>query len=457
MKKTICIVSSILLVGCSQIPDYERPVVQTPSRWSDVQEQSPTLIAYEWWRSFGSEYLNAMMDKALENNTDLRAGIQRIEQARASLKIAGASLLPSVDGTSGASRSKSNPASGNSSYSTSLSAGVSVSYEVDLFGANRADIAAAEAGYQGSVFDQEVLKLSLMGDVATGYFTLLNLRERLDIADANLQNANEVLSIIEIKVREGAESDLERAQQQSAVSSSEAARASLEEQVKNAENALAVLIGEMPQMIVIERAQLDNLNVPDIAPGQPSSLLERRPDLRSAESDLLAANADIGAARAAFFPSITLGLSDSIAAAGFGDPTSTVLSLASSLAVPIFQGGSLKGGLEQANARQLELVETYRGNVLTAFQEVEDALAAVKAARSRETSLQVAMDNARRAYDLSKARYDAGAIDFQTLLDTQNAQLSAEDSYAQAKLARMTAAINLYKALGGGWDSQTAG
>jgi len=167
----------------------------------------------------------------------------------------------------------------------------------------------------------------------------------------------------------------------------------------------------------------------------------------------MAAGADIGAARAAFYPSISLGLGNSLSLAGFGDPTSTVMSLASSLSAPIFQGGRLEGGVEQATARQLQLMENYRGAVLSAYQDVEDALAAVKSAQSREISLQTAMEQSQKAYNLSKDRYDAGAIDFQTLLDTQNAQRNAEDNYTQAKLARLSAAISLFKALGGGWNS----
>lgn len=456
MKKIITLsLTTLLLASCSMTPDYTRPNVETPQQWSAVEaEQAPADIAYNWWASFGDEELNTLMARALENNTDLLAGIQRIEQARASLRIAGANLIPSVSASGNASRSRTNPASGKTTSATSLGAGVNVSYELDLFGANRAGVEGAEASLQGSIYDQEALKLSLMGDVATGYFTLVNLRERLRIADNNLSNAREVLRIIQVRVDNGAESDLELAQQKTSVASNEASRASIVEQITNAENALAVLLGVPPQSIEIEGQSLASADVPEIAPGQPSELLERRPDLLSAEAGLRGANADIGAARAAFYPSITLGLSDSLSLAGLGEPSTTIFSLASSIAAPIFQGGRLEGGLDQANARQLELVQTYYGTVLSAFQDVEDALAAVKAARERETALKIAMEQSRRAYSLSKNRYDAGAIDFQTLLDTQNSQLSAEDSYAQARLARLTAAVNLYRALGGGWKSE---
>lgn len=455
MKRSITIsLCSILLAGCALTPDYQRPNVNLPPAWNEAGIQTNVDSAQAWWKSFDSPELNSLMATALENNTNLLAGVQRIEQARASLKIAGATLLPSVNASGNTTKSRTNPASGGSSNSTSLRAGIDISYELDLFGANRAGILAAQAGLDNSVYNQGALELTLMGDVATGYFTLANLRERLAIADNNLDIAKELLRIIEARVREGAASDLELAQQKGAVASSEASRASLVEQIKNAENALAVLLGAPPQTITVMRNDLHEITIPLIAPGQPSQLLQRRPDLLASEASLIAANANIGAARAAFYPSISLGLDDTISLAGFGEPSTTILSLAASIGQPIFQGGRLQGGLEQATARQLELVQIYRGNVLTAFQEVEDALIAVQTAQLREEALQTAMKEAKRAYQLSKHRYDAGAIDFQTLLDTQNTQLSTENSHAQAKLARLTACINLYRALGGGWASQ---
>ena len=446
--------TALSFTGCSFVPNYQKPNIETPEQWSDKEHEASSIILYDWWKSFGSKELDALMEEALKNNTGLLAGLQRIEQARAALKIAGATLLPSIDGSANASRSRTNPNSGASSTGTSLSTGLSVAYEIDLFGANRATQEAAKEGWFGSIYDQKALELTLIGDVASTYFTLINLRERLKIADNNLKNTQEILRIIQARVDSGSESDLELAQQKTAVASNESSRATIAEQLKNTENALAVLSGKPPQSITIERKTLNNLTIPDIAPMQPSLLLERRPDLLSAEADLRAAEADIGVARAAFFPSLSLGANGTISSNGFSDPSATVLSLTSTLAAPIFQGGRLKGGLEQATAKQLELVQTYRGNVLTAFQEVEDALAAVKAAQVRETALKTAAEQARRAYSLSKNRYDAGAIDFQTLLDTQTSQLNAEDSYAQARLSRLNTSIVLYLTLGGGWKSE---
>jgi outer membrane protein, multidrug efflux system len=453
MKKCPAILIAFLLSGCSLTPDYQRPVTDTPSQWSAETALPGTVIAKDWWKNFDSDELNILMDLALANNNDLMAGIQRIEQSRVRVRIAGASLLPAADGSAGVGQSRTNPGEGGTTNGTNLDAGLNVSYELDLFGKNNAGVNSAQAGLKATEYDQEALALVVMGDVANGYFTLLNLRERLAVADQNLENAREVLRIIQARVREGMESDIELAQQETSVSSAEATRASLVQQIANQENALAVLLGKAPKNIVMVGNSLADLSIPEIVAEQPSSLLQRRPDIAAAEQDLIAANADIGAARAAFFPSITLGLGTSVSLPGFGDPATTALSLASSLAAPIFQSGRLEGGVEQATARQKELVETYKKTVLVSFQEVEDALSAVKAAREREVSLSNAAVNARKAYDLSKRRYDAGSIDFRTLLDTQSSLLSVEDTYAQAKLARLNAAIDLYKALGGGWSS----
>ena len=451
MNRTIilALLTTTFLAGCSMTPDYTRPDVSAPSTFSAGSVQA-TQINRDWWKNFNSSGLNDLMTQALAQNNDIQAGVHRVEQARANLKIAGASLLPTVGGSAGAGRTfNNNPDSAR----TNLSAGLDVNYELDIFGGNRANVNAARANLAGTEYGQDALNLVVMGDVARGYFTLLNLRERLRIADENLGNAREVLRIIQARFDAGAASALDLSQQKASVANNEAARASIEEAVTNAENALAVLAGQAPTTLNVGGNSLAGLTIPSIAPGQPSELLQRRPDLRAAEADLVAANANIGAARAALYPSVNLGTGWSAAAAGFGNPATTAMALAASLAVPIFQGGRLEGGVENATARQKELAEVYRKTVLVSFQETEDALAAVKASEKREQSFAQALAEARKAYELSRQQYDAGAIDFQTLLDTQNGLLNAQDGYAQTRLERLSAAIDLYKALGGGWNA----
>lgn len=457
MKKQRLISSiflAALLSGCSLIPDYERPAVDTPAAWSETDASNPTVIAKDWWKNFNSAELNTLMAEALANNNDIAASVQRIEQARALARVARAPLLPSVDADASGGWQRIDPGEGDTESDATGAAGLAVGYELDIFGGNRANLAAANADIEASQYDSDALALIVMGDVAKGYFNVLNFDERLKIADQNLESARELLRIVQARFDAGATTLLDVAQQKSDLASTEAARAATEQQMKIARSSLAVLVGKAPQNLVVTAKDLRNLTVPDIAPGQPSSLLERRPDIRASEAALVAANADIGAARAAFFPQVNIGLDVGIAATPLGDPATTTASLLGGLIAPIFKGGLLEGNLAFTKARKAELVENYRKTVLVSFKDVEDSLVSLKAAQQRETSLETAMNEARKAYDLSKQQYDVGSIDFQILLDARQTMLLAEDNYIQTKNDRLAAAVDLYKALGGGWAGQ---
>jgi multidrug efflux system outer membrane protein len=214
---------------------------------------------------------------------------------------------------------------------------------------------------------------------------------------------------------------------------------------------LLSLLGRPPEIFALPNSALNKISIPAIAAGQPSSLLERRPDIASAEQKLLAANANIGVARAAFFPSVTLGLTADAVGTGLSNPLGTALGVASSLTAPIFQGGRLEAGVEQATAEQRELLAMYQKTVLSAFGEVENALSAVTTSSTREESLRTAVSEAQKAYEISRKRYEVGTIDFATMLDTQLALLTAQDNYAEAMKSRLSASLDLVKALGGGW------
>jgi len=229
-------------------------------------------------------------------------------------------------------------------------------------------------------------------------------------------------------------------------------RAVTVEEVRNAENALAVLLGDAAGTLKVNGTGLGALSIPKITPGQPAALLYRRPDIRRAEADLIAANADIGVARAALFPSLDLNLDAAIAT----DPLTKTISIGSSLLAPIFQGGRLKAGVKLSEARKAELVEIYRKTVLVALQEVEDALAAIRSARQRFSDLTTALQESRNAYNLSRTQYEAGSIDFQTLLDAQRTLFVDEERLALARFDRLFAAVQLIRALGGGWVEQQA-
>lgn len=463
----VAMTTAALLGGCSLMPQDDPPPQALPAQYSDGGG-APRSELGEWWTHFGDPGLTAAIGRARDANPDLAAALARVAQARASLRAAGAPLLPSVDAGLGSTRSwVSGDAFGGDGFGgggfggfggggfgrggTQHQASVDVSWEVDLFGRIRSEVAAAGARYVGSRHDRDALELSTFAAVADGYVTATGLRERLAIARANLLSNRQVLKIVEARLREGATSRLEVAQQRTTVANVEASVAALEQQLRDAGNALAVLEGAAPAGSVAGAATLASLSLPAIAPGQPAELLTQRPDIARAEAELRAANGDIGAARAAMLPRLTLSGSGS-----FGiEPATTIGSLAAALAAPIFQGGRLEAEVERTRARRAELVADYRNAVLVATREVEDALNAVAASERRRAALDVAAREARDATRLARERYLAGRIDFLTLLDTQTAEFAAEDSAVDARRAQFSAAIALYRALGGGWSVDT--
>ena len=323
-----------------------------------------------------------------------------------------------------------------------------LSYELDLWGKNRSQAEAAKYRAEASQYDREALRLIITTDTTVLYTQILGFTERIRVAETNLRNAEEVLRIIEARYREGGVSALEVSQQKVAVNNIRAALTTLIEQRTTTLNALAILLGQAPQHFDGLESELSSLRAPTVNLTPPTSLLTNRPDIQSAEAGLLAANADIGAARAAFFPSLQLGLDPSLVATGFGNPTTAALSLASNVLAPIFSGGRLEGNLENVTARQKELAAQYQQTVLTAFREVEDALAIRKSTDQQAVLTRESVQEARNAYTIAKARFDAGSIDYLTLLETQRSLSQAEDEQIVATVAQLEAFVQLRKALG---------
>jgi outer membrane protein, multidrug efflux system len=444
-KKILATITTfIALSGCTLIPDYRRPTVAIPKNWT-VAGSAPKSEADDvpFWQALGNEELNQLMTVALAHNLDLRAALHRVEQARAQAKVAGAALWPSLDATGGVSRDYN-----ETSVQSPWRGVTTLSYEVDLWGKNRSQKAAANHRIAASEYDREALRLIVAADTAALFTRVLGFNERIRIAQNNLANAEEILRIIEARYKAGSVSALEVSQQRVAVNNLRAAVASLIEQRATTLNALAILLGRTPQNFPAPKAVVVLPIVPEVNLTPPASLLTVRPDIQSAEAGLLAANADIGAARAAFFPSLQLGIDSSIAAAGFAQPANAALSLASNVLGPIFNGGRLTGNLENVTARQKELAAQYQKIVLTAFREVEDALASLQSSSQQEELARESVKEAQNAYAIAKARFDAGAIDYLTLLETQRSLTQAEDDQVVADVAEIEAFIQLRKALG---------
>jgi NodT family efflux transporter outer membrane factor (OMF) lipoprotein len=453
----VCAVLIPALGACSLTPAYVRPDVAMPATWDHAaQEQGAEAVSAGWWQRFGSAELDQLMSQALAANHDLAAAVSRIEQARASSKIARSALAPSVGASASASRDRrdTNKSKSAAQY-TSTQALLSVNYELDLWGGNRANAKAADARVAATVYDRDAIELVLQADVAADYFQILALKDRLAIARKNLGAAQQLLSLVQVRADNGAATALDVAQQRTTLLNIQAEVPALEQSLGQTQTALAVLLGRAPEGFAVRGQSLAELKLPAVNAGQPVTLLERRPDIQTAEARLIAANADIGAARAALYPNISLSAAAGVEGLLTGG-TTTVASIAASLAQTIFDAGQRRGQVELAQGARKELVEGYAQSVLIALKEVEDSLIAEDATSRRADTLDAATSEARKAYDLATVRYQAGMQDLLTVLDAQRSQLSAEDNLVQARLGRYTATINLYKALGGGWSGNAA-
>ncbi len=451
--------SSMSLAACSLMPDYQPPEMAMPAAFDGTATAAAVEVepvSARWWARFGSPELDGLMIQALAANQELAAALHRIAQARAALRVAGASLSPTLD-AGGALDEEVRRSSGSVNDSTGYGANLQASYELDLWGRNQAGVDAATASLVATSYDRDALALVIQGEVASTYAGVLALKDRLSIARSNLDLARQLLTLIETQYQEGRNSALEVAQQRLTVATQEAEIPALEQQLRAGENALAILLGRPPEGFRVQASSLATLALPGIAAGQPSDLLVRRPDIRKAEADLVAANADIGAARAAFFPTVELSVETAFSGLLTAGSPATAATLAGNVLAPIFSAGRLEGELEGSQARFAELAADYRQAALTALREAEDALVATDASFRRAGLLDEAVVQARDAFRLSQLRYAAGAVDFISVIDAQRSQLSAEDGLVQAELDRYDAAIDLFKALGGGWRAEGQG
>ena len=447
------VAAGLLLAGCSVGPDYQRPETAQPPAWLAAQPPAEWPSA-EWWQGFGSDRLDALMAQAETANFDIAAAIARIREADAQAEIAGAPLLPAIGATANVTHERAAGGTGLHTF-TSFAPGLNASYELDFWGKNRAAAAAGVSAAQASRFDEATVALSTMSSVATTYFQSLELRDRLAVAERNVAAAQTILTALQRQEQAGIANALDVAQQATTVSTLNAAIPPLRQQLRQALDALAILIGQPAESVDVTMGTLAEIAVPKVAPGLPSELLARRPDVAEAEANLQAANANITVARAAMFPSIQLTGSGGFASTALGsvfNPANGLFTLGAGLTQPIFEGGALEGQYENSKARYDELVATYRKSVISAFSNVEDALTAVAQTADQLERQQAATDAARRAYDIAQAQLHAGTINILTVLNTETALFTAEDALVQARFARLQALVSLFNALGGGWQ-----
>ncbi|HET7879573.1 MAG TPA: efflux transporter outer membrane subunit [Acetobacteraceae bacterium] len=459
---------ALTLGACDLGPDYVRPEVEMPVAFRATEGTAAEAWPSEdWWRGFHSPELTDLIEQARVQNFDIVAAIARVRQADAQVRIAGAPLLPNVAATGsasweqvGATRggftgvSRGNSTTGTIDIHNYAFSPVNIAYEVDFWGKNRAARQSAMASAVFSRFDQEVVALTTVTNVANTWFSALAFADRLDVAQRNLADAERTLAVIRGRLDAGTASALDLAQQESLVAGERANIPALRNQMEQELIGLGILVGRPPEAINVRPGSLTTLALPPVAPGLPSSLLQRRPDVAETEAQLVAANFNIKVARAAFFPSVQLTGQYGFANAALNtlfSPGGTIVSIAAGFTQPLFDGGTLRGQLEQAKGRYDELLANYRKAVVQAFTDVEDGLTAWRFTTEQEVLQRQAVATAQRAANIARAQMEAGTVDVTTVLQAETTLFNAEDLLVQVRLARFQALLSLYKALGGGW------
>jgi outer membrane protein, multidrug efflux system len=447
----------LLLNACSVGPAYKRPDIAPPSKWHESTGPDAATVwpAADWWHGFGSPQLDQFIGEAQSSNDDLAAAIARVTQADAQVRIAGAALLPSLDLGAAATRQRAQVTGLGPQVFNIFNPQLTASYELDFWGKNRALRSSAQAAAVASRYDQQTIALTVVSSVATTYFVVLELRDRVHVARQNLENGQKVLQGLRLEQTAGIATGLDVAQQETAVALLDAAIPPLLQQLRQTIDALAVLLGKTPESLDIDEGTLTALTRPPVVEGLPSQLLGRRPDVAEAEQQLIAANADITVARAALFPSIQLtgsGGYSSAALSGLISPVNQVYAFSAGLTQPIFHAGALRAQVALNNARYTELLADYHKTVISAFGNVEDALVAAQQSLEQQSRQQEAVDKAQRAFQFAQIQMQAGIVNILTVLNTENALFSAQDELVQIQFLHLQSLVDLFTALGGGWQ-----
>lgn len=448
-----------LLAGCSYRMDRVENPVQMPVAW-DFQEAtgSTATIQKQWWENFGSQILNGLIQEAQQANPSLIQLEERLKQAERTLSQNRDNLLPDLRLSTGLNKSYSggNQVEESSRESTS-SLALSSSHNVDLWGASAASFRAQVANYIGTQYDAEMTRIQTAAQVTRAYFSLLSVRTNVAIARENLAIAERLLRIFEARYENGVSRAFDLAQQTTQVLQQRAQLITSENQMRQTETALGILLGYTPQDFHLEGEPIEQLQVPEIAPWAPSELLLRRPDIAAAETDMAAAKANLAAARARLIP-VTLSLSAN--GSQTGSPTELIsltdartysLSGALAIAESIFSFRQKRNSVLNAESAEYLALISYAQTIRSALKEIDDALATANTNRRTEEIQQQTLANSQRALELAELEYREGSANLQEVLDAQRSLFSAQNSIAQARLARLNSAVALYQALGGGW------
>jgi len=449
------------LAGCMVGPNYHRPVVQSPTAYRDlnenpqVQAQAASYADLPWWQVFQDPQLQELVRTALKQNYDLQLATERINTARAQLAVTRSNLFPQVQGNGNFSGGK------ESNFQTKfnfLTLSADAAFQLDFFGKLRRATEAARAQLLATEDARQTVILTLVSDVASDYFALLQLDLQLQITRDTVATQQDSVKLTNFRIEHGVATKLDVLQAQQVLDSANAAIPDLERQIAQEENAISILLGNYPQAVPRGRPLVEQFLPPDVPPGLPSSLIERRPDIREAEQILVAANADIGVAKAQFFPQISLTGSGGGAfgrSSAFSSLMSSQLgiwSYGAQVSQPIFTGGALRGNLRLAESQHQQALIAYRQAIQRAFGDASDALIGYQKFHQVRVRQEESVADLQESVRLSNMRYKGGTTTYLEVLDGQRSLFTAELTLAQARGTEYQSLVQLYRALGGGWQ-----
>jgi NodT family efflux transporter outer membrane factor (OMF) lipoprotein len=470
MKPTTVItaVCLALLAGCAVGPDYHQPKVNTPSNWAsplaDGETNSPANLAL-WWKNFSDTNLDSLMETAVQSNLTLRIAEAHVRESRAERGVVAGKLWPSIGSSSSYSRNRWGqnsfpplPAGTTLDYN-SYSAGFDAAWELDVFGGTRRTVEAADAETGAALYGQRDVLVSLLAEVGRNYVAARGYQQRLAITLQNIQVQQDILNLTSNRFDTGLSSDLDVQQATALLNATEAEVPSLKTGFDQCVHHLSVLLGQPPGALTNEMSaeKVIPLTPPTVPLGLPSDLLQRRPDVQHAERELAAATARIGVAKADYFPKFSLtGFTafESISASDWFDYGSRAWSAGPTVQWELFQAGSIRANVRVQNARQEQAVDTYQQKVLVALEDAENAITAYAREQTRRKSLSQSVHANEQALELSTTLYNNGLVDFLHVLDSERSLYASQDALVQSDQAVSLNLVQLYKALGGGWEKE---
>ncbi|CAI8765531.1 efflux transporter outer membrane subunit [Pseudomonas sp. IT-P218] len=469
-RLTFCALLVISLSACTVGPDFQKPQAQQVTVWSKPSKAATSQATAEtmnerWWQVFNDPKLSALTQRALTDNLDLKLASSRLQQSRAVRQVVTADRYPTsaVGGSyarkrnSGEGLSDPSGHDGNSAFNL-WDAGFSASWELDFWGRVRRETEAADATLEVAENDRRGVLLSVLAETAQDYIQLRGVQNTRAVTEQNLDVARHSLKLSQLRLADGVATDLDVAEAAAQVATIESRLPALEQRQAQLINALSLLMGEPPQALAAELSA--DAPVPQtprqVAIGLPSQLAERRPDIRQAEARLHAATASIGVAKGDFYPRITLSGSvgsQAMQLSDFGSWGSRSFGIGPQFSLPLFDGGRLRGVLDLREAQQQEAAIAYQQTVLRAWHEIDDQLSAYNASQLRRDSLAEAVRQNRIALQTAQRQYVEGVVDFVNVLTVQGALLATQEQWVESSTGVSLAAVGLYKALGGGWES----